>query len=128
MKRLPGIVQHVYLWAAVLFSWVIFRSPTIGYALRFFKRLIIIDQSVQLYSYSILQPLPLINNSVILAVIIGLIGIFPIQKLYLKLCSSIHLPASILILGKGVLYLILLVISIALLTNQEFIPSIYGQF
>lgn len=128
MKRLPGIVQHVYLWAAVLFSWVIFRSPTIGYALRFFKRLIIIDQSVQLYSYSILQPLPLINNSVILAVIIGLIGIFPIQKICLKLCSSIHLPPSILVLGKGVLYLILLVISIALLTNQEFIPSIYGQF
>lgn len=128
IKRLPRLIQHSYLIGIVMSSWVIFRSPSIEFSLRFFQRLIMIGQSVTVYPFSLSQPLPIINNSTVLIMIIGIIGLLPISNYY-KIPALMKIKSSPLAnITSGVGYIIILIISIAFVVSQNFIPSIYGQF
>jgi len=128
IKRLPEFGQHFYFLGIVLFSWVIFRSPTIGFALRFFKRLIVFDQNVQMLPYSVSQPLPIINNTIILIMVIGILGLIPFSKMIENswiMRNKVSTPGK-LVMNVGMI--ILLLLSIALSVSQNFVPSIYGKF
>ena len=132
IKKIPSIFQRMYLIFIILMSWVIFRSPNMGFALRFFKRLFIIDQSVQLYPFSLTKPLPIINNSVILILILGIVCLLPLNEWWKNISAKLFFPAftgswvSQSLFDFG--YLILLVASICVLAGQNFVPSIYGGF
>lgn len=128
IKRLPAFMQHIYLIGVVLVSWVIFRAPSIEFALRFFNKLFVFDQQTPLYPFSLSQPLPIINNSVILIMILGLIGLLPLSRIF-------ELPAMMKIrqsafanMTAGLGYFVILIVSIAFVISQNYVPSIYGQF
>lgn len=132
MKATPIILQRFYFFIMILGSWVFFRSNSLVYALRFFKRLIIFDQSVYQYPFSMSQPLPLINNSIIIVLIIGFIGLLPIKEYWAKIvikkpfndvkCKPIYL------LIEYIICVILFIMALAFLTSQNFVPSIYGKY
>lgn len=128
IKRLPRMIQHGYLIGIVMGSWVIFRSPSIEFALRFFERLVITGQSVGLYPFSLSQPLPIINNSTLLIMIIGIIGLLPISNFYNQPAVMKIKSSPLVNLTSGIGYVIILIVSIAFVASQNFIPSIYGQF
>ncbi len=132
IKRIPTVFQRVYFFAVILVSWAVFRSESIGYTLRFFKRLVIIDQSVQLYPFAISQPLPIINNSIFLVLAIGIVGLFPLRRVWeglqatiAKRFTRINFAISIL---KNLVYILILVLSVAVLITHNFVPSVYGNF
>ena len=128
IKKLPEFAQHIYFIGMVLFGWVFFRSPTVEYALRFFKRLIIVDQNIQMYPYSVSQPLPIINNSIYLIMVVGIIGLFPFTKLITSSFLSKIRDSGIGQYAIDIGYIALLILAIALGVSQNFVPSIYGKF
>ncbi len=132
IKSIPTVFQRLYFLAVILVSWAVFRSESIGYTLRFFKRLVIIDQSVQLYPFAMSQPLPIINNSVYLVLGIGIIGLLPLRNIWSSLMAKRVNPDveinPILVFFINVLYIVVFIITIAVLASQNFMPSIYGKY
>jgi alginate O-acetyltransferase complex protein AlgI len=132
IKRMPTIFQRLYFFSMILVSWVVFRSESLGYALRFFKRLIIVNHTIQFYPYAEMQPLPIINNSVIFVLVIGIVGLLPIRSFWSKVLEKmqIHTNKADWIFGllKYIGYVIVFVIAIALLASQSFVPNIYGRY
>jgi alginate O-acetyltransferase complex protein AlgI len=128
IKSVPEIFQHIYLIIVVMLSWVFFRSPTIGYSLRFIKRLFILDENIQLYPFSISLPIPIINNSVYLVIILGILGIIFSTKAIQNLKSRILTKSFVIGYIVDFSYVGLLIISIAYAISQSFTPSIYGRF
>jgi alginate O-acetyltransferase complex protein AlgI len=132
MRNIPVVVQRFYFIFAVLMSWVLFRSPSLQFALRFFRRLFIVSQDVQIYPYSMTLPLPIINNSVWVAFIIGIVCLLPIrewrpvQALQSKLAGTRWNWMVSPLIDFG--YIILLITSLCMLAVQTFVPSIYGKF
>lgn len=126
LKKMPSILQHGYLIIVVLIGWVFFRSPNLFYAIHFFKRLVGLYKDYPVYPFQITQPIPIINNSVIFSVLIGLIFLFPVEKIFYQIRSKDNYVIFRIL--NNLLYLIALIASIAFIANQEFIPSIYGQF
>lgn len=128
IKKLPEFAQHIYFVGLVLFGWVFFRSPTIEYALRFFKRLIVVDQTVQMYPYSVSEPLPIINNSIYLIMVVGIIGLFPFTKVMRSPILSRISNSGIGKFATDIGFIALLILTIAIGVSQNFVPSIYGKF
>jgi alginate O-acetyltransferase complex protein AlgI len=127
IKKLPSFVQHFYLIGFVMASWVIFRSPTIIYALRFFKRLFVVNQQIQL-PFSMTQPIPIINNSIFIVIILGIIGLLPFNRLVEKPAFAKVNGSPITRIAVNLLYFIILILSITLTSGQSIIPSIYGSY
>jgi alginate O-acetyltransferase complex protein AlgI len=132
MRKIPILVQRVYFILVILMSWVFFRSPNLRFALLFFKRLFIVGQNGQTYPFSMTQPLPIINNSVWVAFIVGIVCLLPIkewrpiQALQSKLAGTKWNWMVSPLIDFG--YIVLLVTSLCMLAVQTFVPSIYGKF
>jgi alginate O-acetyltransferase complex protein AlgI len=132
MRKIPIMVQRFYFIFVVLMSWVLFRSPSLQFAFRFFKRLFIASQDMQIYPYSMTQPLPILNNSVWVAFIVGIVCLLPIkecrpiQALQSKLAGTKWKWRVSPLIDFG--YIFLLVTSLCMLAVQTFVPSIYGKF
>ncbi len=78
LKTLPIALQHAYALTVILFGWIFFRSPSLPYAVSFVKRLFGLGGVIQPVSFSLSQPLPFIEPSVILAFCVGMFFVFPI--------------------------------------------------
>ncbi len=128
IKKLPDFFQHIYLIVIVLVSWVIFRSPSLIFSVSFFKRLIVVNQVIPTYHYSLTQPLPIINNSILLIILIGIVGLIPFSKIFVKPWSNKIKSSTFGKLALNISILFLLILSIAVTVSQNFVPSIYGQF
>jgi alginate O-acetyltransferase complex protein AlgI len=127
IKKLPSFFQRFYFVGFVSASWVIFRSPSIKYALRFFKRLFFINQQIQL-PFSITQPIPIINNSIFIIIIIGIIGLFPLSQILRNPLFKKVKQYALIKLLINIVYILIFIISITFMASQNIIPSIYGSY
>lgn len=125
-------LQHLYALSVILLGWVFFRSPTITFALLYLKRLVGLGGPVQPLPFSLTKPLPFIENSVWLALAIGLLFSLPVipamQKLFARIYhhrSSLQLPLQVL---YDVLLIALLFASVVGMVGGASRPNIYGNF
>lgn len=132
IKRLWLPLQHLYTIIIILSGWVFFRSSSLNYALDFFARLLGSKQGITQLPFSVIQPLPIINHSVWIALIFGIIFSLPVlpyfrdkfEKLteqHLRTRQMGQLISDLVLLAFGVL-------SVAALTNTGLSASIYGGF
>jgi len=129
IKKLPAFLQHAYLISVVMGSWIIFRSPSMDFAAKLVYRMFVIEQNVVMYPYSTSQPIPLINNSLLVVMALGVVGLLlPLVRLpqlpwAAKMKQSAYAP-----IFSNAGYLLLLILTIASYVSQSYIPSLYGKF
>jgi len=132
LRNFPALLQHLYALGVVLIGWVFFRSPTLHFALIYLSRLLGNADGVIPMPFDISSPLPIIEPSFVLALIVGVIFAFPIGQ---RLKALIGNPtcfdsiSGVLFQLLGDLILIfLLIFSIAATASATFMPGLYGGF
>jgi alginate O-acetyltransferase complex protein AlgI len=132
IKRIWVPLQHLYTLIIILSGWVFFRSSSLRYALEFFARLFGSKQGITQIPFSVTQPFPIINHSVWVALILGMIFSFPILPLIREKFEQLtenHLKARLI--GQVVYDIGLFacaVLSVAAIVNSGIAASIYGGF
>jgi alginate O-acetyltransferase complex protein AlgI len=134
-KKLNNIwrpLQHFYALAIMLTGWVFFRSPNLAFAVAFFKRLAGDVGGITPLSYAVYSPLPLIEPSVWIALIIGLIFCVPLvpflaRKIEERFAGRPGVSFIFSMAADGV-RLLLIVFSIAMLASGTYAPGLYGRF
>ena len=132
LKKAWPPFQHLYALLVVLLGWVFFRSANPGYAGQFLLRLVGLGPAVQPAAFVETRPLPIIENSVWLALALGVIFSLPVmpalRKAWLRLSggrAGLAFPAT---LATDLVLLALLAGSVAAAAGSTYIASIYGGF
>ena len=132
MKNLWAPIQHFYTLVVVLCGWVFFRSNSVDYAVQFFARLFGSQQGLSPLPYSVTQPLPLVNHSVYLALVVGIFFSAPVVPFLLHKWGLITekqpVFRSLGQLGADGLLLVVGVLSVAAITSMGVSANIYGGF
>jgi len=132
LKTLPTALQHGYALTVILFGWIFFRSPSLDYAFSFVKRLFGFGGVIQPVPFSLSQPLPFIETSVILAFCAGIFFAFPIipaiQNKYFQTWGASRIFRFA---GQSVNDIVLFALFFAcilVLIGAAYKPGIYGGF
>ncbi len=132
LKKAWRPLQHIYALSVVMLGWVFFRSATPAFAVQFLARLFGSQQGLQQLPFSVTRPLPIIENSVWLALVLGIFFSFPILPVLQKRWQSfaeryprISTPA---LYSSDLLLLFLLISSMAATLSSSYVGSIYGNF
>jgi alginate O-acetyltransferase complex protein AlgI len=125
-------IQHIYALAIIITSWVFFRSPDIHYALQFLLRLGGDTRGLSPLIFQVTNPLPIIDPSVILALVIGIAFSLPVSQWADQMINvlgrhklSVRLPLQIIY--DASLFL-LFAASVAAVASSGFAPGIYGKY
>jgi alginate O-acetyltransferase complex protein AlgI len=133
LKKAWTPIQNIYALVIVLISWVFFRSNTLGYAIGFFARLAGSSKGISILPFSDTSPLPIIDPSVWLVFVGGIILSFPIipafQRFWQRVMEKHILVQAIGVVGTDLLLFMLLVFSVAALISRTNTPAnIYANF
>jgi alginate O-acetyltransferase complex protein AlgI len=132
LKALPLALQHAYALTVILFGWIFFRSPSLPYAFSFLKRLFGLGGAIQPVSFSLSQPLPFIEPSVILAFCVGMLFVFPIlpaiQNKVLQTWGEPRIARLVSLSLNDMALFALFFACILVLVGAAFKPGIYGGF
>jgi alginate O-acetyltransferase complex protein AlgI len=133
LKKVWRPFQHFYALTIVLIGWVFFRSATPGYALGFFARIVGFKKGITPVPFSVTYPLPIIDHSVWLAIVLGVVlslPIIPTLRQYWQQATQKYLVIQAIgVLGSDILLFILLILSAAALISRTNTPtSIYAKF
>ncbi len=132
LRKIFRPLRHIYVLISVLITWIVFRSPNLKSAWEFLLRLL---GSFDIYTpvpFSQSSPLPFIEPSFLIALVIGLILSMPVGPFFIDIKQRIKtkFPRMFipLRLFTDILLFFLLIISIAWMANSEFTPGIYNNF
>jgi alginate O-acetyltransferase complex protein AlgI len=133
LKKLWAPLQHLYTLVIILIGWVFFRSPTLNYAFDFFARLMGSSRGITQIPFSVTKPLPIIDPSVWLAIVLGIIFSMPIVPWFRKYWGQIVEKGvvwrAVGRVGSDLILIALLILSIAaLLSRATVITSVYAKF
>jgi alginate O-acetyltransferase complex protein AlgI len=133
LKKLWRPIQHLYTLLVVLIGWVLFRSPDLHYAFGFLARLVGSTKGITPIPFSITQPLPIIDHTVWLAVIFGILFSLPvipfIQKKWARLTAKIVFFQVFGNLTNDLVLLLMLILVASSLVSRTNLPaSIYAGF
>ena len=132
LKKSPAIIQHGYALSIILAGWVFFRSPTIIFALQYFRGLLGLQGIPVDHPYNLTRPIPIINTSVWIVLILGLFFVLPVKTWLANF--ALRIPRLHVITKPGFSFLMdiallaLFVFSIAALTNLTYSGNLYKGF
>ena len=125
--------KYVYTMLVVVLGWVLFRSESLAQASEFVQTMFGFGSAS-----AITMPGWYLSNSVIIALILGVILSFPVVPHLLKMAKEVMAriafkttPVFSSALAIAIIYtalVLLLLLSIMMLTTREFQPFIYAQF
>lgn len=123
LQGLKGAVRHIYTMVIVLIGWVLFFSPSLGYALKYVGAMFgigaggILDKQAFYFLTS--------NWLLYLAAVLGSSPVgFRLMKNLQKMPRGWRGKLAV----SGILYLTLFVISVAFLITESFNPFLYFRF
>jgi len=132
MRTLWVPLQHIYALGVVMVGWVFFRSPTPHFALVYLRRMIGDTRGIVNLPFEWTSPLPIIEPTFVVALIMGILFSFPIAGLVESLMKKIrHTENSNWVIAQIVgdfVLIILLFLAIAANANSTFSPGIYDAF
>jgi alginate O-acetyltransferase complex protein AlgI len=132
LKKIWAPLQHGYTLVILLAGWVFFRSPNLAFAAGFFGRLAGWQSGITSLPFSVTRPLPIIDHSVWLALLLGVIFCLPVfpalQKNWQRVSGQNPGLAAAGRVGADLLLLGLLVISVAFMIGYSYVTNIYGNF
>lgn len=125
-------IQHLYALTVILISWVFFRSPDLHFAIRYLLRLAGDTRGLSPLIFQTTNPLPIIDPSVILAFILGIVFCFPVGRWIEQIVNRMIKDSPLLKLPVQIVYditlFIVFALSVAALVSSGFAPGIYGKF
>ena len=124
LQRAWQPIRHVYALAAILLTWLVFRSPDLGYAFDFLK--LLFGQFPGRVTLSFLEtaPLPFIEPSFVLAFVAGILLSVPWSPLLWPRLQKSFLMTVV----HDLILLALFVLSLGLMASSTFLPGIYAGF
>ena len=124
LQKMPRLIRHVYALAAVLLTWLVFRSPTFEYAFDLLRLLFGNVQTQTALSFLDTTPLPFIEPSFLLAFAAAILLCLPFVP-----TLKLHIEKSFpLIVARDLILLALFVLSVGMMANSAFLPGIYEKF
>lgn len=124
LEKCPNILRHIYTLLIVIVGWVIFRSDYTTYALHYLKTMF----SFQFDSNDLMLLMQYFINYR-WEFIIACIGAVPTTKyLYNWLKNTKKVEENYLYLGKSIVCVCLLIVSICYLVGGSYNPFIYFRF
>lgn len=127
LERLWKPIQHCYLISVILFSWVLFRSEDIDYAINYMGAMLDID-NMSLTRFQIER---LINNETIIVFLVGGILSMPLYRLiHQKLFEFQRKNNGVFLVSAFQVFVpvILMVLSIVKVSSSTYNPFIYFRF
>ena len=125
-------IRHIYTLTAILIGWVFFRSSSLDYAFGFLHRLIGNSAGVLPMPFSQTAPLPFLDPSLLLALLLGVIFSFPISSFDIQWKEGAkkweHRNRLISQIVTDLLLCFLYVLGLASALSQSFLPNIYASF
>ena len=123
VEKWPGAVRHIYAMVLILIGWVLFFSPSLGYALKYVGVMFGIGASGLMDKLGWFY---LLSNW-----LIYLMAVLGSSSIGYRLMRNIQrAPGSRV--GKyimtGVMYLVMFALSLAFLVTQSFNPFLYFRF
>lgn len=130
--RLWRPFRHLYTLSIVMFGWVFFRSENLRFAIGFIKRLTGDRTGITALPFSQTMPLPFIEPSFILVLLIGTILSFPLKQTWENLRSKVE-PTNRYVylafqISEDMVLILLFLIGLATLLSSGFSPNIYAKF
>lgn len=117
-------IRHVYVFAALSVTWLIFRAPNLDYAGDFLLFLLGKEQESFRLAFTHTSPLPFIEPSFVLAFIAGILFALPVGSLLQPLLDR-YFPLQV---AADIVLLILFVLSVGVMASNQFLPGIYERF
>jgi alginate O-acetyltransferase complex protein AlgI len=125
-------VQHLYALSVILVGWVFFRSPTPDFALDFLRRLAGDTNGMQTLPFEQTSPLPFIEPSFLLALILGILLCLPLKDWLQSYFHTADQGHDIKDLGLQIIYdavlILVFLFSLAATASASYQPGIYGTF
>lgn len=124
--------RHVYTLVVVMGGWVFFRSNSLSFAFGFFRRLAGDTSGLVTLPFSVTTPLPFLEPSILLAILVGIIFSLPLSSAFEQWRSRVEknrpktyfafqLTTDLFLFG-------LFILGIAATLSQNFLPNIYASF
>ncbi|MBK9008369.1 MAG: MBOAT family protein [Anaerolineae bacterium] len=117
-------VRHLYALTIILFTWLVFRSPSLEYAFQYLRVLGGMVQPPFPLPFHDTSPLPLIEPSFLLALLAGLFLALPFGFHFQK--DGRHSFARTL--ASDILIIALFILSVGMMAANGFTPGIYEGF
>jgi alginate O-acetyltransferase complex protein AlgI len=132
LKGLWRPFRHLYALSIILLGWVFFRSPNLNYAFGFIARLLGNRSGITPLPFSQTSPLPFIEPSFLIIIVVALIFSMPVVSLWQKARKRFETSNSLYVLYlqalEDVTVLALFVLSVAAHVSGAFLPNIYAKF
>ncbi len=131
LKKVWKPIRHIYTMIFLVISWTIFRSDTLAYAINFLGRLIGLGGEPVTLPFLLINPLPIIDPSVWLVLIIGILFAIPnipfvVDKFRSSQPKTMLLKVGYIAYDLGLVFL--LILSIASMVSSTAVRNIYGGF
>lgn len=124
LQRVISPIRHMYALAIILLTWLIFRAPTLEYALDYISVLVGYAPTPILLSFNETRPLPFIEPSFLLALVAGIFFALPVGALL----QASTTKSFALTLARDILLLVIFILSVSIMAVNGFIPGIYEGF
>lgn len=124
LQKTPQVLRHVYTLSALLLTWLVFRAPSVEYALEYLTLLMGGVEAFVPLSFYDTYPLPFIEPSFVIAFATGLIFCLPVGAVIQKRVEKS--PALIVI--QDIVLLALFVLAVGMMASSAFQPGIYEGF
>ena len=126
-QKINKVLSITIAYVIVLFGWVIFRSPDIGYALDYTLRMLGLKELTSASPPIIWQEF-VNNRGLFVMAVATLLSFFPAFPLYRHINKKINFSGFFMVKIKYIAILVLQILSIATLCNSTFNPFIYFRF
>ena len=124
LQRAWRPIRHVYAVAAILLTWLVFRSSDLTYAFDFLKLLFGQVPAQITLPFLDTMPLPFIEPSFLLAFVAGVLLSVPLLPV-LQTRVEKSFPMT---LASDLILLALFVLSLGMMASSTFLPGIYETF
>ena len=126
-RQINKALSITITYVIVLFGWVIFRSPDIGYASDYGLRMLGLNGLASAGNLIIWQEF-INNRGLFILAVATLLSFFPSFPLYRHICERFYFSGFFLVKIKYICIVLLQILSIAALCNSSFNPFIYFRF
>lgn len=132
LKNIWRPLRHIYTLLIVLTGWVFFRSNNLNFAIEFFKRLAGNREGLKPLAFSQTTPLPFIEPTFILALVVGIIFCLPLSSLWNQFRTQLEGKKPALYFGfqvtGDILLIFLFILGLAAVVSSTFLPNLYAKF
>jgi alginate O-acetyltransferase complex protein AlgI len=125
-------LRHFYTLFIILIGWVFFRSENMDFAFGFLRRMFGDKSGITPLPFSQTTPLPFIEPSFILVLVISIICSLPLSPIWQRLRTLWEQRNPWLFFvfqpGEDILIIMLFILGLAALLSGTFKPNIYANF